>query len=74
MKRIILVGLFLIPTTSFAHKGIPEAIKSNVEQCMGFGYKQNCCVSSYSRTAAGAMDNHLRHAQIAKCSGVSPKG
>ncbi len=74
MKRIILVSLLLIPTASLAQKKIPEGIKSNVEQCLAFGYQQSCCVSSYSRTVAGAMDNHVRHEQIAKCSGVPPKG
>lgn len=55
-------------------KGIPESIRPNVEMCMQFGYKQGCCISSYSKVSAGSMDNSVRHQQIAKCSGVAPRG
>lgn len=45
------------------------AAQSYPPQCTAqFGYTAKCCAASYKKTPQGAMDNTVRHAELATCS------
>jgi len=62
-----------LPSAALAQK-MSKELEAQVKVCTGLGYKKSCCIASYGAVPAGGMKNSLRHQEIAKCSGVPPKG
>lgn len=70
---LVCVALSL-PTAAIAQKKLSPELEAQVKTCTGIGYKRSCCIASYGAVPAGGMNNRARHQEIAKCSGVPPRG